>query len=154
VTKRRVEWEVDAVGEELLGTLTPDERLQLWIEAQAAGRETWVIELVGTCPTHIYRGADPAFRRRAELLLVLGAQARYELHTTLLTFEHTTTVQQLQRVIEYHADGEPSDDELKAARDRADQLALSFASLHVTYYAYRRFASEAFDFILLRRCFL
>ncbi|WP_115864079.1 hypothetical protein [Halorussus litoreus] len=140
MTKRRLENEIDEVSKEVLGDLSPDERLQLVLEAQAAGNDRWVERLVGTCPRYHYRATDRAFTERGRLALLLGRHALYDLHTTLLHYELVKQQQRFTTIVGISRDEGLSDAARDRAAERADHVNGLFADLYMQWHAYQQFA--------------
>jgi hypothetical protein len=142
MTKRRTERDLDELRGEVLEDLSPDDRLQLYLEAKAEDNETWMDRLIETCPQYRYRGTDFAFTERDRFSFKLCLHAMYGLHTAMLEFELVKKVQQLTRRIDFNRDEEPTDAELEQAEKRAENLRMLFGDLYTLYHSYRQFAEE------------
>lgn len=142
MTKRQLKNEFDDVSDEVLGELSPDERMQLVLEAQATGKESWVDRLVETCATHQYYATDLAYVERCRLAVLFLQHAVYDLHTTLLLHEYLDLQQKAIWVRDGLRDEPPSEDELERASERAEKIHWSFADLYTLYHGYRQFATE------------
>lgn len=142
MSKRRLKNEIDERNNEILGDLEPDQRLQLFLEAQADGNEQWTDRLIETCPQYDYTATDYAFTDRARLAQRGAYLAVYELHTTWLYYVCIQQQQYYTAMLNRERDEKPSDEELNQAVELDDTLQEVFASLYASYYAYRWFATE------------
>lgn len=142
MSKRRIERDLDEVSEEVLTELSPSARLQLWIEAQANGKEQWLDRLAETCPTHAYQHIDRAFKARGRYALLFLNSTVYSMHTMTLQHELLRTIQQSSWVLDGYRDGEPSQEEVDQAAERADLMNFLVAEVYVQYHALQRFADE------------
>ena len=141
MTKRRIERDLEA-HRSMLEDLSPDERLELFLEGVADDRDDWIEALRETCPRHQYRATDYAYTERGRIALLSGLHALYDLHTTLLSFELERQSQHARWAIDLHRDEEPSDEILEQAAERAERLRVLFGDLYTQYHACERFADE------------
>ena len=142
MSKRRVERDIEALEEEVLGDLSPAERCQLVIEGVAAGKDDWVHRLRDTAPIVACRATDPDYTERAEWAHRLLQQAIYDLHTTSLGFDLINQLRWSRIIADARADEEPTDVDLEAAEERATHLRELIVDLYSAYHANRRFATE------------
>lgn len=142
MAKRKIETELDELSEELLEDLDHRERFALLLKTNEDDREHWRERLVETIPEADYRGVDPAYRRRAYVLLTLSERAVYELHTRFLEYQvrqtealHYDLAELLEDdEIETPDSGSPFEDESSPGERLGD--------LYLEYHAYRRFAEQ------------
>ena len=146
MSKRRIERTVDELNEEILGDLTPDERLKLVIEAMAHEKDEWVEQLRKTIPKQDYHGKDPAILNRNRLAFILAQQACYALYTSWLSYQWLLTQHtqetlaelfDLPSVSDHAPDGWQTDFEGRSTK--------KLIELYIDYHTYDRFASELFD---------
>lgn len=144
--KRRIERAVDELNEEILGNLTPDERLKHLLEAEAHGKDEWVERLRETIPKRDYRGKDTAVLNRHRLAFMLAQQACYDLYTSWLQHQWLLTQQTQEMLAELFDLPKVSDHAPDDRRtDYEDQAMEKLTELYIDYHAYDRFASEVFD---------
>lgn len=141
MSKRRLERELEEFRP-MLEELSPDERLELFLESAAADREGWLEELRETCPRRRYQTADNTYAERERVALLYCHHALYNLHTTLLSFELGRQCQDMWWVLDFHSDETPSDETLEEAAERAEDLCRLFRNLSTQYHAYERFAED------------
>lgn len=146
MTKRSTERAVDELNEEVLGNLTPEERLKFMIEAMSQGKEGWVEQLRETTPKRDYRGVDTAVLNRYRLGFILAQQACYDLWTAWLRYQWLSTQHSNEMLAELFDLPKVSD---HAPDDwRTDYEGRSIEKLiemYVDYHSYERFASEVLD---------
>ena len=141
MTKRRVERNLDALSDALLGELTVAERLALTLEMAAEGQETAVTRLIETCPTKSYVCVDMAYQRRVWAAHWWAMEAIYQLETAVLRFQPV-----LQDWTDQQFDALLTEEDPSAAADEAAEreVAQRFADCVIYYRAYDRFATEVF----------
>jgi hypothetical protein len=142
MTKRSVDSDIDDLNEELLSALTPEERLQLFLEAAAADRHDWARRLEEMCERRRYRTTDKAYTERRELAFRFLQITIHELHATVLQHELVRQQQLFLWLFEVESDGDSSPPASKAVEERADQQRMLFSKLYVDYYAAQQFATE------------
>lgn len=148
MTKRRVETDLDDLSEDLLGELTPDERLQLAFTAGAARNEGRFHRLLETCPRHRYWLPDRRYTMRVQLAFTLAQRAVYDLHTTLLLFGWIASRNRRTMVATHRTDLEP--EELGVGDESPWGLGDLLRELYANYYGYKRFADEELGVPLAR----
>lgn len=139
MTKRRVERELEE-SEELLESLSPEERLELYVQAASEGNDDWMDRLMETCPRHQYRLPDPAFMIRRQNAATLSLQAMYDLHTTVLSYDSLDQTHKAGLVRALDEDRPTTDEDVAAGQRRAKHLAALFGNLYKQYHGYRKFA--------------
>jgi hypothetical protein len=142
MTKRSVDSDIDDLNEELLSALTPEERLQLFLEAAAADRHDWARRLGETCERRRYLATDAAYTTRVELAFQFLQVTIYALHTAVLLHELIRQQQLFLWLFEVESDGDSSPPASEAVEDRADSQRMLFSKLYVNYYAAQQFATE------------
>lgn len=142
MSKRRVERDIERLGSDVLGELSPDDRLRLFLEAVAEGNEVQLERLQDSAPLVKYRATDPAYTIRGRSAQRFLLQAIYELHTTSLEYADIKHQQFAAVRIAFIRDEPPSKEEGAAADFRAKTRQALFATLYSDYHVYRRFATE------------
>ncbi|AGB38798.1 hypothetical protein [Natronococcus occultus] len=142
MTKRDIEREFDEFTEEVLADLEPLERIQLVLEAEAAGLDRWVERLYESCPVRGYRGLDRTFIESLRIAANARQVALYDLHTTLLQRARLREHHRAVLVIDHERDDGLSEAALERARERPDRITLLTVDLYTQYHAYDRFAEH------------
>lgn len=142
MTKRRLEKDIEDLGDELLSDLKADERLRVLLKGHARGEEGWIDQLIETAPRYNYSSVDAEFITRERMAKSLAQQAVYDLHTTYLQYQLVRQKQRYERVLSYMSDEEPSEEELEEFSAHANEIRELFATLYMLYHGCRRFASE------------
>jgi hypothetical protein len=144
MTKRNVENDIDELREDLLGELSPAERLTLTMEAVASGARDSTERLRETCPQRTYRGPDAAYIERWRLAARLRDQVVYTLHTTALRYEHLETEyrRRLSRELEEGGGSAADEEAIDLTIEQANQLDGLFAQLYATYHGAAQFAED------------
>ena len=138
MTKRRLESDLEELSEELLGDLTPSERLEIALTANATGNVDWVTQLSETCPRARYDQPEMAFTVRKQFAFTLAQQAVYDLRTTTLLFGWTDTKREIQQILTSYTDLDSA--EFKFEPLPKGTRATLFRKLYVYYEGYARFA--------------
>ena len=142
MTKRRVESELDDLSDEVLGDLTPDERLTLALRATAKGKDEWLDRVTETCPQYEYPRPDPRYTIRLHLVREMALYVTYELHTMYLDFELVNQLNIAASLIEFCTEVEPEAVGLAHERDSGRTPAELLADLFIRYEGAARFADE------------
>ena len=93
-SRRKLQRELEELGEETLTALPPDSRLKLMIQSQAAGNEELTDRLRKTIPERDYRGIDHEYKQQATVAVIMAKQAVYELHLSFMEYELARTESQ------------------------------------------------------------
>ena len=141
MSKRRIERELEELRP-MLEELSPDERLELFLESVADDRDDWLEALRETCPRRQYQIPDPACTKRGRVALLFCHHALYDLHTTLLSVELGRQCQDTRWLLDLHSDETPSDETLEEAAELAEELRRLFRDLYTLYHASERFAED------------
>lgn len=139
MTKRRVANDLAEASEETLGDLSPDERLQLVLNAAAEDNDDWLDRLQETCPRHAYWVRGRQYMRRLRFAYTLALQAVYDLHTTLLMFKWLSSRHWLTMVVGFQTELGP---EKLGVVDEAWSPGTLLRELAASYGGYERFAEE------------
>jgi hypothetical protein len=146
MTKRTVERELEEVSTEVLSSLSPSERMQLILEAKAAGKDQWVERLVETCPRNTYKLRDPAYTNRMQLMLSLAHEAVYELRKTIDRYLYAAQRQQVTDLLSMVDDSDDVAFIRSVFEDKIVDAPLPpeiwVEQLACYYRAYERFAQE------------
>lgn len=137
MSKRRIEQDIEEVSAELLEDLSPDERTQLVLQAQAAGKDQWVERLCETCPRFEFVGLDRTYTNRIRIATLLAWRAVYDLHTYALYYELASQRNRYRFLLsqtDYDVGSDGLDDEVSPM----EWLTL----LAVDHQAYERFATD------------
>lgn len=148
MSKRRLERDLETLGDEILPELSADERLSLLVEATAEGNEHRCERLIETCPQPHRVHTDFRFTMGFHFATLFAAQAVYDLHTTYLHYRYLETVHwsEMRRDFDREEQDAPiSDERLERATDRAETLRMLFVRLYTTYHTNRRFAEEILE---------
>lgn len=145
MSKRGTKRSVEDLNEEILGDLSPDERLRLMCKAEARGKEHWVDRLIETCPWKRYRTLDAAFRMRGIVARSLAKAAVYNLHTMVLYYEFFRLHREYLLVRDLNGSAEPSRAVLERIDECAEEMQSTFATGYIQYHAYQRFATEVLE---------
>jgi len=86
-SRRKLQRELEELGEETLSALPPESRLKLMIQSQAAGNEELTDRLRETIPERDYRGIDHEYKQQATVAVIMAKQAVYELHLSFMEYE-------------------------------------------------------------------
>ncbi|MDG5761826.1 hypothetical protein QA600_21110 [Natronococcus sp. A-GB1] len=141
MTKRRIERDLEEVREEVLEDLSPEDRLQLYLEAAAKEKDGWIESLLETCPRRRYRTTDLEFSERRQLASTLRLNTLYKLHTALLELQ---MLRQRQELTWINTDGDDdlTESERERADERAEELRFQYSELYTLYHSYRQFSEE------------
>ena len=139
MTKRSLENDIDEMNEEILGDLSHDDRLQLFLEATAQDKEQWRERISEATPRATYEQDEVGFTRRKQLSFSIAQTAIADLHSNLLWYLWAESVSS------YSAQVTVVDDEIPPhPLTTLDSFAPStfLARLYISYEAYQRFAEE------------
>ena len=142
MTKRSVETDLDDLSEAMLDDLDAKSRVALLLKAREDDRDRWEERLLETIPTTVYRGKDPEYKRRAQLLHMIAKTVFTNLYTTFLEFElvkSQNTSHALQVLLTTS-----DDDAIHPNVSPENEMSPSelFISLYINFYAYKRFARQ------------
>ena len=139
MTKRDVQRGLEELSDTYLRASTVDERLELTLEAVAAGKSSWVTQLIETCPRKSYTCVDMAYRYRVSAAHLCAMEALYDLETAFLRF-----LLLFRDWNDQQRDALLSEDEPGTEADGVseEEVARRFADCLITYRAYDRFATS------------
>jgi len=139
MTKGNVENDVEELSEEVLGDLSHDERLELFLEASAKGKDGWRERLAETAPQATYEQMKVGLTRRVEIAYAVGQTATIHLQRSALrylwvssAYEYSTQVSLLDEELPPHP-----------LVSMEDVHPLDFLeAVYIWSEAYRRFAND------------
>lgn len=144
MSKRRIERELDE-HEEMLESLSLDERLQVYFQAVLKEDDDWKNRLVETCPQQQRRAFDHATMTGRRDLLFLSLQALYELHETLWVYRYLTLKDHTCLVLDHAREQPLTDEESEERQQRVNRLFDLYGELYAQYHGYRQFVEAEFD---------
>lgn len=123
-----------------LTTLSPEERLKVFLKAANESNEGWMESLQESTP----RDDHSAYTKRGWIALQFRLHALYELHTCLLEYQLEKTMQQAVRMHELSVEEKISEASFGQPGEYTEQINILFVELYTQYHAYDRFAEDAF----------
>ncbi|WP_394740141.1 hypothetical protein [Natronococcus roseus] len=139
MTKRQIKRQLEKYRENLT-TLSPEERLEVFLKAANESNEGWMELLQESTP----RDDHSAYTKRGWIALQFRLHALYELHTCLLEYQLEKMMQQAVRINELSAEEAISEASFEQSCEYTEQINLLFVELHTQYHAYDRFAKDIF----------
>jgi len=139
MTKRSVANDIEELNEEVLGDLSHDERVQIFLEASAKGRESWQERLTETAPQAIYIQKETGFTSRMVLALTIGQIATVQLQGNALRYLWTSSAYKYSAALTILDEEIPSHPVVSVEGIHPTEFLLE---LYLQTEAYRRFADE------------